>query len=213
MSRVLTSAIGIAFLSPIACSGVPHDGQDAGIGGALTTGGTGGQTECATEADCAPNQICEQIMFPIMPPGGFGGSAGSNNKLGVCRDAGPGGSGNTGGANGTGDTNTAGGSANTGGASATTQPAVSGGAAGAGGTSSRTPCNVTTAAECAPHEVCQQVIFPVMPPPGYDGGLSNVKLGECVPAEQSMSARFPEADPSEEADRWWREAEAALRHG
>lgn len=178
------------------------------MGGSVNVGGSVTQTECNRQQDCAPNQICVQVMFPIMPPAGFGGMSTGNAKFGVCRDPGAGGATNTGGAASSGGTSSIP-KTNTGGK--TTKPPVTGGWAGTGGATSRTPCNVTTGAECLANETCVQVIFPILPATGYDGGMGDVKLGECVAAKHSSNATEQNWS-ADDANDWWETAEAALRH-
>jgi hypothetical protein len=111
MTKLTTSALGILLLNPMGCSGTPH--EDTGTGGTVAaTGGYSGVVHCdpSAAAPCGPGKICKQTMFPVMPPGGFGGGTSDISYLYECVPAGTGGSSSTGGANSTGGSTTAGGS-------------------------------------------------------------------------------------------------------
>ena len=192
MTRLATSALGLILLNPIGCSGttsVNNGGADAGVGGATASGGTSGVVRCDIFASnpCPPNQICKQTMFPVMPPGGFGGNV-TSAYLGECVAAGQGGSSSTGGV------------ASTGGSAGSSSTVAKGGAKSATGGS-------------AP--IIYSIMPPATGGRAATGGTTAISYPVMAPTSQnseSQSTALPAIGPApRESDSWWQKAEAALR--
>lgn len=215
MRTIKTSGVLVTCLVVSACSG-----GKIGPGGGQSQGGSGDAT-CRSDVDCAADEECS--MSHSCPPGAYcilpatPGTCHPRNS-GTGGITGSGGVGNCGGQTAAGGTTTlppaqcnsdsdcapgqtCSGASNCPPGAICILPARPGVCEG--------PIQCSTSDECPAGEVCKQVIFPIMPPPGYDGGLGPAKLGECTPESQSLGRN---TIPSSNDD-WWQVAEAALRAG
>jgi hypothetical protein len=223
MNPSKTSGLVATWLVASACSGTI--GEPYGTGGqiAVASGGAGTGAQCKSDADCAKDETCE-FGSNTCPPDAYC----ILPAMGTCRPrSGQGGASSTTATSATGGAPTAGGTLGKGGSGsgdccsnsdcAPGQTCTGAACCPAGAicilpsrpNTCENPIQCSTDIECPKGQNCVQVLFPIYPGPGYDGGLGDIKLGEC--RDPGASARLETGTrPEGSVDDWWQTVESAL---